>query len=74
MRTLVERASRWLVNNRRPPLDSEATVDHFEVVTERVLQALPELMTGRERRAFEQRVTRCSKQGVPDEPGRRTSR
>ena len=24
MRTLVERASRWLINNRRPPLDSEA--------------------------------------------------
>ena len=29
MRTLVERASRWLVNNRRPPLDSEGTVDYF---------------------------------------------
>ena len=29
MRTLVERASRWLVNNRRPPLDSQATVEHF---------------------------------------------
>ncbi len=27
MRTLVERASRWLINNRRPPLDSAATVD-----------------------------------------------
>ena len=27
MRTLVERASRWLVTNRRPPLDSSATVD-----------------------------------------------
>ncbi len=31
MRTLVERASRWLVNNRRPPLDSEAVVDFFAV-------------------------------------------
>src|SRR3954454_10235014 len=29
MRTLVERASRWLINNRRPPLDSQATVDQF---------------------------------------------
>ena len=26
MRTLVERASRWLINNRRPPIDSAATV------------------------------------------------
>ena len=32
MRTLVERASRWLVNNRRPPIDSEATVDFFGVI------------------------------------------
>ena len=30
MRTLVERASRWLINNRRPPLDSEATVEYFQ--------------------------------------------
>ena len=29
MRTLVERASRWLVTNRRPPLDSQATVEFF---------------------------------------------
>ncbi|HEU4812562.1 MAG TPA: NAD-glutamate dehydrogenase, partial [Nocardioides sp.] len=27
MRTLVERASRWLIHNRRPPMDSEGTVD-----------------------------------------------
>ena len=27
MRTLVERASRWLVTNRRPPLDSQGTVE-----------------------------------------------
>ena len=29
MRTLVERASRWLVTNRRPPLDSQGLVDQF---------------------------------------------
>ena len=29
VRTLVERATRWLVNNRRPPLDTQATVEHF---------------------------------------------
>ena len=66
VRTLVERVSRWLVSNRRPPLDSEATVDHFEVVTERVLQALPELMTGREKAAFEERRDALIKQGVPE--------
>ncbi len=66
VRTLVERVSRWLVSNRRPPLDSEATVDHFEVVTERVLQALPELITGREQAAFEERRDTMIKQGVPE--------
>ena len=38
VRTLVERASRWLVNNRRPPLDSEATVDYFGVVSRAVVR------------------------------------
>ncbi len=66
VRTLIERVSRWLVSNRRPPLDSEATVDHFEVVTERVLQALPDLLSGREKAAFEERRDALVKQGVPD--------
>ena len=47
MRTLVERASRWLVNNRRPPLDSQATVDYFSETVQLVVVQLPELMTGR---------------------------
>ena len=48
MRTLVERASRWLVNNRRPPLDSQGTVDFFSEPVQRAMAELPELMTGRE--------------------------
>ena len=55
MRTLVERASRWLVSNRRPPLDSEATVDFFGVTARKVMAELPTLMTGRELDAFEER-------------------
>ena len=35
MRTLVERASRWLVTNRRPPLDSQGTVDLFREPVQR---------------------------------------
>ena len=37
MRTLVERASRWLVTNRRPPLDSQGTVDYFAGPVQRVM-------------------------------------
>jgi glutamate dehydrogenase len=66
MRTLVERASRWLVNNRRPPLDSQATVDYFSETVQLVLVQLPELMTGRELTAFEERRDRLMGQGVPE--------
>jgi glutamate dehydrogenase len=67
MRTLVERASRWLVNNRRPPLDTERTVEFFGVTAQKVMAALPELMTGRELGAFEERRARLVDRGVPDD-------
>jgi glutamate dehydrogenase len=67
MRTLVERATRWLINNRRPPLESEATVDFFGIVGQQVLAALPELLTGREQAAFEARRDALVGQGVPEE-------
>ncbi|MDQ6687136.1 MAG: NAD-glutamate dehydrogenase, partial [Actinomycetota bacterium] len=67
MRTLVERASRWLLNNRRHPIDSEATVDHFGVTVEQVMAQLPELMTGRELDAFTRRRADLVKQGVPED-------
>jgi glutamate dehydrogenase len=67
MRTLVERASRWLINNRRPPMDSEETVDYFGVVVQKVVTQLPDLLTGREWSAFESRRDGLLEQGVPEE-------
>lgn len=67
MRTLVERASRWLVNNRRPPLDSGATVDFFQSRVQSVLAVLPELMSGQELDDFVGRRDRLTKAGVPEE-------
>jgi glutamate dehydrogenase len=67
MRTLVERASRWLVANRRPPLDSQGTVDHFREPVQALMARLPELMTGREREDLEARRDAWVGQGVPDE-------
>jgi glutamate dehydrogenase len=55
MRTLVERASRWLVTNRRPPLDSQGTVEFFRDRVAEVMTQLPTLLTGRELDAFEAR-------------------
>ena len=67
MRTLVERASRWLVNNRRPPLDSQQTVDFFRERVQGVMAELPGIMSGREADAFEARRDRLTSQGVPEE-------
>lgn len=67
MRTLVERASRWLINNRRPPMDSEGVVDFFGVTCQQVVAALPELLTGRELRAFTARRDALVGRGVPED-------
>ena len=75
-RTLVERASRWLINNRRPPIDSDGVVDFFGVVGQQVVAALPELLTGRELPAFESRRDTLVGQGVPEDladPGGRAA-
>ena len=46
MRTLVERGSRWLVTNRRPPLDSQGLVDAFAEPMQATMALLPEVMSG----------------------------
>ncbi len=71
VRTLVERGSRWLLNNRRPPIDSEAEVDFFEVVVQRVMAQLPELLTGRELDAYERRRRMLVEASVPEDLARR---
>ena len=67
MRTLVERGSRWLVTNRRPPLDSQALVDLFSAPMQATMAALPELMSGAELRAYEERLQRLTDNHVPSE-------
>ncbi|MEO5851284.1 MAG: NAD-glutamate dehydrogenase [Nocardioides sp.] len=67
MRTLVERSSRWLVTNRRPPLDSEATVTFFTGRVQEVMAQLPDLMTGREHASYVERRDSLVKAGVPEE-------
>jgi glutamate dehydrogenase len=73
MRTLVERASRWLVNNRRPPLDSSGTVALFAGPVQATMDQLPELMTGRELEAFQERQASYERRGVPQELARRVA-
>jgi len=44
-RRLVERSSRWLLTNRRHPLDIEATVNAFLPGTTAVMSGLPDLLS-----------------------------
>jgi glutamate dehydrogenase len=73
MRTLVERASRWLLNNRRPPLDSQVTVDQFAAPVQQTMAQLPELMSGRELEAYRERLATYERRGVPEELARRVA-
>ncbi len=66
VRTLVERATRWMVNNRRSPLDSEATVEHFGTALQRVIQEIPRLLVGAEAELFVSRRDRLTGAGVPE--------
>jgi glutamate dehydrogenase len=67
MRTLVERASRWLINNRRPPLDSQGTVDAFAGPVQAAMVALPDLMSGRELEGYQTRRDELMKRHVPED-------
>ncbi len=67
VRTLVERATRWLINNRRHPIDIGAAVAQFSDGVRTVEQALPTILTGRDKEALEQRLKGYQASGVPDE-------
>ncbi|MFJ9314108.1 NAD-glutamate dehydrogenase [Pimelobacter simplex] len=67
MRTLVERASRWLVTNRRPPLDSQGNVEFFAAHVQETMLELPQLLTGAELAAYEARRRSLESQQVPQD-------
>ena len=67
VRTVVERATRWLINNRHHPIDIGAAVAEFSDGVHAVQQALPGILTGREKDALEQRLKGYQAAGVPDE-------
>jgi glutamate dehydrogenase len=66
-RQLVERATRWLLQNRRPPLDVSATVAVLEPGIRSVMEALPKAVTGHDRERFETETSDLTARGVPAE-------
>jgi glutamate dehydrogenase len=64
-RKLVERATRWLVVNRRPPFDIAATVGSLHAGVATVRSAIPKLLAGRDLASFDERRAAFASQGVP---------
>jgi glutamate dehydrogenase len=67
VRTLAERATRWMVTNRRPPLDTKATVDFFGGSIGDIIKELPQVLRGREAELFESRRESLVSAGVSEE-------
>jgi glutamate dehydrogenase len=70
VRTLAERATRWLVNNRRRPVDIGAAVSQLAAGVQAVEAAMPELLTGRDAEALANRLKGYRAAGVPDDLAR----
>jgi glutamate dehydrogenase len=67
VRTLVERATRWVINNRRRPIDIGAAVDQLAKGVQAVQHDLPAILEGRDQEAFERRLNTYREAGVPED-------
>ncbi|WP_449064660.1 NAD-glutamate dehydrogenase [Planomonospora algeriensis] len=72
-RKLCERGTRWLLGNRRPPLDLASTVGYFTKGMNGLLPHLPKLLTGSDLAAFEDRRDSFIARGVPDDLAERVA-
>ena len=72
-RKLAERGARWLLVNRRPPLDLAASVAFFDKGVNGLIAHLPKLLTGPDLAAYEERRDSFVARGVPEEMAERVA-
>ncbi|GAA2906481.1 NAD-glutamate dehydrogenase [Streptosporangium fragile] len=72
-RKLVERGTRWLLGNRRAPLDLASTVGFFAKGMNGLLPHLPKMLAGTDLAAFEERREGFVDRGVPPELAERVA-
>ncbi|MFF4759154.1 NAD-glutamate dehydrogenase [Streptomyces sp. NPDC001292] len=72
-RRLVERGTRWLLNNRPQPLELAETVAFFSERVGQVWAELPKLLKGADLEWYQQVYDELSGAGVPDEPATRVA-
>jgi glutamate dehydrogenase len=72
-RKLAERGARWLLVNRRPPLDLAASIAFFDKGVNGLIAHLPKLLTGPDLAAYEERRDSFVARGVPEEMAERVA-
>ncbi|KOG31845.1 NAD-glutamate dehydrogenase [Streptomyces resistomycificus] len=72
-RRLVERGTRWLLNNRPQPLQLAETVDFFGERVEQVWSQLPKLLRGADLEWYQKIYDELTGVGVPDEVATRVA-
>jgi glutamate dehydrogenase len=72
-RKLAERGTRWLLTNRRPPLDLEGSAAFFVKGVNGLLSHIPKMLTGPDLAAFEDRRDSFVARGVPVELAERVA-
>ena len=72
-RKLVERATRWLLRNRRSPLDIADTIEFFAEGVGELADRIPDLMLDGDREALEKTVEQLVEENVPTDLARRVA-
>ncbi|AIA03928.1 NAD-glutamate dehydrogenase [Streptomyces noursei] len=66
-RRLVERGTRWLLNNRRQPLELSGTIDFFSERVAQVWAELPKLLQGSDLEWYQTILEELTDAGVPEQ-------
>src|SRR5581483_3302489 len=72
-RRLVERATRWLVRNNPGSIDISLTNRYYQPGAEMMADAMPAVLDGVDREAFDARATKLREAGVPEDLARRVA-
>ncbi|POX35875.1 NAD-glutamate dehydrogenase, partial [Streptomyces sp. Ru73] len=72
-RRLVERGTRWLLNNRPQPLELSGTIDFFRDRVAAVWAELPKLLRGSDMEWYESILGQLTEAGVPEELAHRVA-
>ncbi|MDQ4062435.1 MAG: NAD-glutamate dehydrogenase, partial [Actinomycetota bacterium] len=72
-RKVVERATRWLLRNRRAPLDIAATISYFSEGAEELAGYIPSLLLDGDREALKRETEQLTEAGVPSELANRVA-